>query len=105
MSSHEGDVRANMVMVTRQPRLSQERHGKKNVAKPLREDDGGLPAFTEYSSVRFSPLCGGLTLLSMNPYSAWAFGGLGFQWPSVGKQRARSTGKHDARTPLVMDLT
>ena len=71
MSSHEGDVRANMVMVTRQPRLSQERHGKKNVAKPLREDDGGLPAFTEYSSVRFSPLCGGLTLLSMNPYSAW----------------------------------
>ena len=55
------------------PRLSQERHGTRNVAKPLREDDGGLPAFTEYSSVRFSALCGGLTLLSMNPYSAWAF--------------------------------
>lgn len=49
--------------------LSQERHGTRNVAKPLREDDGGLPAFTEYSSVRFSALCGGLTLLSMNPYS------------------------------------
>lgn len=51
-------------------RLSSERHGAKNVAKPVREDDGGLPALTEYSALRFSALCGGLTLLAMNPYSA-----------------------------------
>ena len=36
----------------------------------MREDDGGLPALTEYTTLRFSPLSGGLTLLSMNPYSA-----------------------------------
>eukprot|EP00913_Durusdinium_trenchii_P002121 g1959.t1 len=49
--------------------LAQERLGQRNVAKPVREDDGGLPAMTEYNALRFSPLCGGLTLLSMNPYS------------------------------------
>ncbi|CAJ1327373.1 unnamed protein product [Effrenium voratum] len=49
--------------------LSLERHAKKHVAKPMREDDGGLPALTEYSNIRYSPLAGGLTLLSMNPYS------------------------------------
>ncbi|CAE7673755.1 Pentatricopeptide repeat-containing protein [Symbiodinium microadriaticum] len=49
--------------------LALERLGKGSVAKPVREDDGGLPAMTEYSSVLYSPLAGGLTLLSMNPYS------------------------------------
>eukprot|EP00439_Symbiodinium_sp_Y106_P006160 s4742_g1.t1 len=49
--------------------LALKRLGKGSVAKPVREDDGGLPALTDYSSVLYSPLAGGLTLLSMNPYS------------------------------------
>ena len=49
--------------------LMSERMGKGLVAKPAREDDGGLPAMTEYSSILYSPLAGGFTLLSMNPYS------------------------------------
>eukprot|EP00443_Scrippsiella_acuminata_P072128 CAMPEP_0115525176 /NCGR_PEP_ID=MMETSP0271-20121206/81597_1 /TAXON_ID=71861 /ORGANISM="Scrippsiella trochoidea, Strain CCMP3099" /LENGTH=225 /DNA_ID=CAMNT_0002956771 /DNA_START=1 /DNA_END=675 /DNA_ORIENTATION=+ len=36
--------------------LAQERRGDRMVAKPRREDDDGLPALTEYKTLRYSPL-------------------------------------------------
>eukprot|EP00927_Polykrikos_kofoidii_P046585 TRINITY_DN40774_c0_g1_i1.p1 TRINITY_DN40774_c0_g1~~TRINITY_DN40774_c0_g1_i1.p1 ORF type:complete len:598 (-),score=56.78 TRINITY_DN40774_c0_g1_i1:46-1839(-) len=49
--------------------LAQERHRSRDVSKPRREDDGGLAALTEYKTLRFSPLAGGLSLLELTPYS------------------------------------
>eukprot|EP00931_Biecheleriopsis_adriatica_P065324 TRINITY_DN39890_c0_g1_i2.p1 TRINITY_DN39890_c0_g1~~TRINITY_DN39890_c0_g1_i2.p1 ORF type:complete len:447 (-),score=83.16 TRINITY_DN39890_c0_g1_i2:5-1345(-) len=50
--------------------LAEERRGQRgSVSKPAREDDGGLPALTEYTTLRYSPLGGGISLLEMNPYS------------------------------------
>ncbi|CAK0857576.1 unnamed protein product [Prorocentrum cordatum] len=49
--------------------LAKEQRGTRMVAKPCREDDGGLAALTQYSSLRYSPLGGGLSLLELNPYS------------------------------------
>jgi len=49
--------------------LGSERLGPRMVSKPRREDDGGLPALTEYKTLLFSPLAGGISLLDLNPYS------------------------------------
>lgn len=49
--------------------LAQEQRNNRKVAKPRREDDGGLPALTEYRTLRYSPLAGGLSLLELNLYS------------------------------------
>jgi len=49
--------------------LCRERRGAKEVAKPCREDDGGASALTDYKTLRFSPLAGGLSLLELCPYT------------------------------------
>jgi len=49
--------------------LAQERRHDREVSKPRREDDGGAPALTEYRTVLYSPMAGGLSLLEMNPYT------------------------------------
>ena len=45
------------------------RNKSQDVSKPRREDDGGLPAITEYRTVRSSQLAGGVSLVEFNPYS------------------------------------
>mmetsp|Transcript_123318 Transcript_123318/g.245533 ORF Transcript_123318/g.245533 Transcript_123318/m.245533 type:complete len:326 (+) Transcript_123318:71-1048(+) len=40
--------------------LGEERFGSRMVSKPRREDDGGLSALTEYKTLLFSPLAGGI---------------------------------------------
>lgn len=49
--------------------LKTEQLRERNITKPCREEDGGLAALTEYSSVRYSPLGGGLSLVELNPYT------------------------------------